>query len=79
MIAPDQRVAEARRHADLVGELAREGEPEEPRLHAAADRDRAGGEIGEGLVGKVVSGSTSAAQHIARARPGDRRIAPIAR
>ena len=39
--APDQRVAIARRHRDLVGEFAREREAEQARLDAAHHRDLA--------------------------------------
>ena len=73
----DQRVAEARGHAQLVGELAREGEPVEPPTDPAADRDGAGGEIGEGLVRHVLARVDQRAHHFPRTRPGDGVLRPL--
>jgi hypothetical protein len=59
--APAQRIAIARRHRELIGELAGERDPEQPRRNAAADVNSARREIGEGLVGDIVLGSSTPA------------------
>ena len=72
-----QTVAEARRYADLVSQLAGEGEAVDPRRRAAAHGNLAAGKIGKGGVSEVVGRIDHALQHIARAGPRDRELRPL--
>src|SRR4051794_14694792 len=69
--------AVAGRHVDLVGELAREADAEHARRHAR-DLTGAPGEVREGLRREVDVGADGA-QHVARARPGERDDGPLLR
>jgi hypothetical protein len=69
------RLAVACRHVDLVGELAREADPEEPRRHAA---DRALGErhIRERGVADIEAVGDPG-EHLPRAGAGERDPRPL--
>ena len=63
-------------HADLIGELAREGDAEEAALHAAGQGDAAGRHVGERGVGDVAR-VDEALQQRAGVRPRDGELGPL--
>ncbi len=76
---PDDGIAVARRHGDLVGELTGEREAEQAPAQAVGERDRARAHVREGLVRDVLARCEHALQQLARARPRDRELRPLLR
>ena len=58
----DDGIAVPRRHRDLVGELAREREPEQTPAQAVGERHGPSGHVRERVVGEVLAGCEDPSQ-----------------